>query len=95
MANIRIFIGLVAMGATGTVTALPWDGALPTKPVGDPLGWTPRTTEAPFALYTGEMVPMPGKRIFGRAFSDNVCGNIGGGRGEFMIPLFVPMPTVN
>jgi len=92
MANIRTFIGLVAIV---TVTALPWDGALPTKPVGDPLVWTPGTTEAPFPLYAGEVVPMPGKRIFGRAFSDPVCGSVGGGFGEVMIPLFVSVPTVN
>ncbi|KAI5855510.1 hypothetical protein BZA05DRAFT_417068 [Tricharina praecox] len=61
---------------------MPWDGANPTKPVNDPLGWTPLPTEAPFPLYGGEMVPMPGKHIFARAFSDQLCGYISNDSGR-------------
>ena len=77
-----------------TVTALPWDGVSPTKHVADPLGWTPHPTEAPIRLYEGEMGSMAGKRIFGRAVSDQVCGYFDDGSCEVMAPLF-PMPMVN
>jgi len=94
MANIRTFIGLVAMGMAVTVTAMPWDGANPTTSATDTLGWTPLPTEAPFPLYGAEMVPMPGKRIFARAFADQSCGAISGDPGEAMVPL-LSTPSVN
>jgi len=88
MPNIRTYIGLVAIGATVTVTALPWDCASTTKPVADQLGWTPLPTKEPFPLANwGGMAPIPEKRIFGRGFYDQLCGLIDGNWGEVVVPL--------
>ena len=71
--------------AASAVAALPWDGASPTDPVVavESLGWTPIPTQPPFSPYGGEMVPMPGKHIFARAFTDQLCGYVNGNSGEF------------
>ena len=90
MANTRTYIGLVAMGAAVTVTALPWDGPSTTNPVADPIGWTPLPTKEPFPLASrGGMALMPEKRIFRRGFYDQLCGLIDGDWGEVVVPLFV------
>lgn len=74
MASFWTFVAVAASVAA----ALPWDGASPTDPVvaGESLGWTPIPTQPPLSPYGGEMVPMPGKHIFARAFKDQLCGYI-------------------
>jgi len=81
MTSFWTFVGVAASVAT----ALPWDGASPTDPVVavGSLGWTPIPTQPPRSPYGGETVPAPGKHIFARAFTDQLCGYVNGNSGEF------------
>jgi len=81
MTGFWTFVGVAASMAA----ALPWDGASrtdPVAPVGN-LGWTPIATQPPLSPYGGETVPMPGKHLLPRAFSDQLCGYLNGDSGEF------------
>jgi len=81
MTSIWTFVGVAASVAA----ALPWDGASSTDSVVavESPGWMPILTQPPLAPHGGEMVPMPGKNIFARAFKDQLCGYLNGNPGEF------------
>lgn len=76
MTSFWTFVGVVASVAT----ALIWDGASPTDPVVavESFGSTPIPSQPPLSLYDREMVPMPGKHIFARALTDQLCGYVNG-----------------